>query len=127
MSAWGFLLAPLLVSTAIEDHPEAPPLPEINAPLADTDLFGELAIMNESAMSNASGGIATAVDIANLGINIAKNDGDVSDVHTNNTQTGQIANNVITDNSGITTVFNNTGNGVLMQSIVNINVFLEGQ
>ena len=95
-------------------------------PAGDSDLFGSLASLDDSAMSAASGGSDTAIDIANLGVNVAENNGQISGVTTTNSTNGEIANNMITDNGGITTVFNNTGNGVVMQSIVNLNIFLQG-
>ncbi len=126
MSVWGLFLAPLITVTPLVGLVTAMP-PQIQAAADESDVFGGLSIMDESAMSAASGGEGTAIDIANLGVNIAKSSGEVSEVYTNDTETGQIAGNIIADNGGITTVLNNTGNGVVMQSTVNVNVFLNSQ
>ena len=74
-------------------------------------------------MTLASGGESTAIDISNLGVNISDQAGEVSDINLNNTTNGQIAGNVVSDNGGITPVFNNTGNGVIFQRTVNVNIF----
>ncbi len=127
MNAWGLLAAPLMA------HLQAPAQAtqdgrQIAAPQSETsELFDGLAMMDENAMVSASGGQDTAVDIANLGVNLADNNGSVEDVNVENAPTGQIANNAVNGNSGITTVFNNTNNGVVFQSAVNVNIFLNGQ
>ena len=124
MSAWGFFVAPL-VAYAQGPVPQEPTTSIIEQPLElGDDIFGGLVPMNTGAMSASSGGADTAINIQDIGINMAENTGSVSDVNTTNTETGQIANNVVSDNRGITTVFNNTGNGVIFQSNVNVNVFL---
>jgi len=97
------------------------------AEVQDGDIFGGLTSLDKNAMSTASGGSYTAVDISNLGANYGENDADVNGVTVANSTNGNIADNIISDNGGITTVFNNTGNGVSFQSIVNVNVFLQGQ
>lgn len=126
MGAWSFIVTPLVAAAPNADV--APQHIEMVAqqPAGDSDLFGSLASLDDSAMSAASGGSDTAIDIANLGVNVAENNGQISGVTTTNSTNGEIANNMITDNGGITTVFNNTGNGVVMQSIVNLNIFLQG-
>lgn len=125
MSAWGIIAAPFLANA---------PVPAETAAMLDSDmlqlaedssdLFGSFAPMDELAMSQASGGSDTAIDIGNLGVNLAENDGSVENINANNSETGDIANNAVTGNDGITTVFNNTGNGVIFQSNVNVNIFL---
>jgi len=121
MSAWGILAAPLLAITPIVGPADM--AVQASAPV-QTDIFSTLTIMDESAMSDASGGEATAIDIERLALNIAKNDGSVRDTSVVNSDTGQISDNIVSGNGGITTVFNNTGNGVSFQSIVNINIEL---
>lgn len=126
MSAWGIFAAPFLA------HAPAP----VEAPVAAvsdaaqiseaSDIFGAFSPMDELAMSKASGGSNTAVDIGDFDLNIADNDGAVDNVNVNNSDTGQITDNVVSGNGGITTVFNNTGNGVVFQSIVNVNIDLGG-
>lgn len=126
MSAWGLFFSPVLAAAQPADIAMNTDVPEqVMAADELLDVFGELSALDELAMSQASGGTDTAIDIGNLGANIALNEGTITDVETVNTNTGQIANNVISDNSGITTVFNNTGNGVVFQSSVNVNIFLD--
>ncbi len=121
MSAWGILAAPLLANAPIVEPAD---MTVQASATAQTDIFSTLMVMDESAMSDASGGADTAVDIERIALNIAKNDGSVSDTSVINSDTGQITDNVVSGNGGITTVFNNTGNGVSFQSIVNINIEL---
>jgi hypothetical protein len=134
MTAWGLFITPVLIASdpnldsaqrdqALAAHAQSMPA-EIQA---GDDIFGGLASLDEGAMSSASGGSYTAIDISNLGANVGENDAEVNGVVTTNSNNGSIADNIISDNGGITTVFNNTGNGVVMQSIVNVNVFLQGQ
>jgi hypothetical protein len=122
MSAWGILAAPLLA------HAPAPSAEtaamEARPPTVETDIFGALSPMDDGLMSAASGGADTAIDIADFGLNIADNDGSVNEINVNNSDTGKIADNVVSGNGGITTVFNNTGNGVIFQNNVNVNIFL---
>lgn len=124
--AWGLFFSPVLATaqpadiTINADNPD-----QIVAANELLDVFSGLAVLDEGQMSRASGGSDTAIDIGNFGANIALNEGSVSEVETVNTNTGQIANNVVSDNSGITTVFNNTGNGVVFQNSVNVNIFLD--
>jgi hypothetical protein len=129
MSAWSMLAAPLLAAAQMQ-LPDSEPEAALAAASTMTALevtgdalFGDLPAMDDTAMSLASGGESTAIDIGGLGVNISTQNGDVSDTEVNNTTTGQIAGNVVTDNGGITTVFNNTGNGVIFQSTVNVNIF----
>mgnify|MGYP000740101140 CR=1 FL=1 len=125
MAAWGWFITPLVA------YAQAP-VPEQAEVILDTpaavegDIFGEFAPLNATAMSAASGGSDTAIDINDIAVNIADSDGSISGVTTTNSDTGDIANNIVSDNRGITTVFNNTGNGVIFQSTVNVNVFLDG-
>ncbi len=131
MSAWGLFITPVLIasdpslSTAERDQQVAAYAETIPAE-SQSDIFGGLASLDETSMASASGGFQTAIDISNLGANVGENTGSVEGVTTTNSNNGQIAQNVISDNGGITTVFNNTGNGVVMQSIVNLNIFLQG-
>jgi hypothetical protein len=126
MSAWGLLAAPLMAQAS---PAPATPISEPAAVVATGgeagDLFSDLAAMDEGAMADAAGGESVAVDISNLGVNLSEQSGDVSNTTANGT-TGQIANNSVNGNGGITTVFNNTGNGVIFQSTVNVNIFTGG-
>ena len=83
------------------------------APASD-DIFGGDAVLEESILRDSAGGFATnltqidaVIDIGHVGVNNAENKGLVKNIAINDTNTGQIANNAVNDNSGITTVFNN--------------------
>jgi hypothetical protein len=128
MSAWGMLAAPLL-ATQLQLPPE-----DREAAMAATASMGAvemtlestfegLTAMDDASMSLASGGESTAIDIGGLGVNISDQAGGVSDIEVKDTVNGQISGNIVSDNSGITTVFSNTGNGVIFQSTVNVNIF----
>jgi hypothetical protein len=129
MSAWGLLALPLIAqttepgTTTIETTPS-----ELAAAPADDafDLFGDLSLMDEGAMMNASGGADTAFDIGTIGLNASETNGQIDETTVNNSQTGEIASNVISGNDGITFQVNNSGNGVIVQNTVNINIFTDG-
>ncbi|WP_425409202.1 hypothetical protein [Hyphococcus sp.] len=133
MSAWGLFITPILIATdpglteTERDQQLAAHAETIPAQFIEEDsVFGGLASLDERAMSSASGGTSTAIDINNLNANVGENSATVNGVTTTNSTNGDIADNVISDNGGITTVFNNTGNGVNFQSIVNVNINLHG-
>lgn len=129
MSAWGLLALPLIAQATEPGTTiiEATPSELAAAPAADAfDLFGELSLMDESAMKNASGGADTAVDIGLIGLNASEANGQIDETTVNNSQTGDIAQNVISGNDGITFQVNNSGNGVIVQNTVNINIFTDG-
>ena len=136
MSAWGFIITPILIASdpSLDDVQREAQLTEFAPTAAEQslDLFDELAsvagvsVLDDAGMAGASGGTDMGIDIANVGVNIAENNGSVSGSNGNNSITGDVSNNTISSNSGITTVLNNSGNGVVMQSIVNLNIFLEG-
>ena len=127
MSAWGLLAAPLMAQGAPAPATAVQEPAAISASAAgEADIFSELSVMDENAMRDAAGGADTAIDIGNIGMNVSKNTGQTKDVEVNNSTTGQIANNAVNGNGGITTVFNNTGNGVVFQSNVNVNIFTTG-
>lgn len=141
MSAWGLFITPILIAgdpaltEAQRDDQLTAYAENISSeqPLDTLDLFDELAdlagvaALDDTAMSSASGGMDTAIDIANLNVNLAENRGSVRDVSVVNSDSGDIANNVVSGNGGITTVLNNTGHGVVLNSIVNVNISLQGQ
>lgn len=126
MSAWGIFAAPFLAHAPVPADMPAAVQTEAFESSEGADVFGGFAPMDELAMSEASGGNNTAVDIGDFDLNVADNDGSVDNVNVNNSDTGQITDNVVSGNGGITTVFNNTGNGVVFQSIVNVNIDLGG-
>ncbi len=103
-----------------------PPLDEgephaIVATLDVVDPFAAIAPMSEEAMREASGGSA-AYAIGAVQTNTALTDIDLNGTATD-TVSGEVAGNVISGNSGITTVFINTGNNVVLQSSVQVNVY----
>jgi len=100
------------------------PCPIGPAVAPEADLFLHDQPLSEAAMSAASGGEAAAIDISELGLNIASSNGTVTGITVDNSDTGAIANTTVTGNSGITAVFNNTGNGVIFQNTMQVNVFL---
>lgn len=108
----------------------AQPVPSVNVAMADdigtrSDPFATLSAMQEGGLQLAAGtsGV-TNNDLNSVGINSSQTDGDISDVTVTNATTGVISENVVSGNSGITTVFQNSGNGVIFQSTVQVNVFL---
>lgn len=129
MSALGVILAPVVAAATAAGDGSQNITDTIDLP-ADSeivDAFGELAPMDATAMSQASGGSGINIDVGidDIAMNESSSGARVQEVTNQNTTNGQIANNAIDSNSGITTVFNNTGNGVVMQSTVNVNVFLD--
>jgi len=136
MSAWGFIITPVLIASnpELSDMEREAQLQDY-APVAveqTLDIFDEVALLSgvsaldDASMASASGGADMAIDIASIGVNIAENNGAVSNITTNNSTSGDVSNNIVSNNSGITTVLNNTGTGVVMNSIVNLNIFLQG-
>lgn len=136
MSAWGLIITPALIAAdpSISDAQRETDLAayaqtapeEFLDPFAELTALAGVSALDDTTMSNTSGGTHTAIDIGYLGVNVAENDGQVNNVNVSNTVNGDIRDNIVSDNGGITTVFNNTGNGVVMQSIVNMNIFLQG-
>ena len=124
MSAWGIFAAPFLAHSPAPAEAPVAATDNIQIVADGSDIFSGIAVLDEQTMSSASGGADTAVDIGDFGLNIADNDGSVDNVTVTDSETGQIANNMVSGNGGITTVFNNTGNGVIFQNSVNVNIFL---
>lgn len=105
-------------------------LPSAAAPL---DPFQSLTALDDQQLRMASGRGALygvdltgvrAVQIANAQNNSSDIDGEVYDTNVVNSDTGRISDNSITGNSGITTVFINSGNNVVLQSNVQVNVYV---
>ena len=81
--------------------------------------------LSADTLSAKSGGTASyAVDLGALGVNVATTNGTVTGVNVSG-PTGAAQGTSVLGNSGITTVFVNTGNGVVLQNTVQINVFTE--
>ena len=120
------LLIPLLSLGAVPDPVAAPPSAAPRAaPAAADGLFAGLPPMDAEAMRKASGGTAAyAVDGA-LGFaqtSTATQTGAATGSVTGSVN-GAVTGNTISGNSGITTVFINTGNNVVLQSSVQVNVY----
>ena len=137
MSVWGILFAPLAAAAMEEGEAFSPAEAAVIQDVAESvsgggdgfgdagdPLFAELAVMGDADMRAAAGGSHTAVDIGFIKVNNSENGAELNTVNVSNTTNGEIANNTIANNSGVTTVFNNTGNGVILQSNVNVNVFM---
>ncbi|MFZ5617568.1 MAG: hypothetical protein ACOZAA_09650 [Pseudomonadota bacterium] len=93
----------------------------------EADPFVREPPLSNAAMSKIAGGEETAVDISQLGLNVSSSNGVISGVNVGDgSGTGAIADNIVNGNSGITAVFNNTGNGVIFQNTIQVNVFLNG-
>jgi hypothetical protein len=65
----------------------------------------------------------SSLEIGAMQSNDADLDGTVNDTVVTDTVTGNAANNQVTGNSGFTTVFINTGNNVVLQSSVQVNIY----
>lgn len=130
MSVWGLIAAPLMAPTGDTPHldiaPAASAPVEIAHNIAADDIFAGDTLLDMSEMRDAAGGSNTAVNIGVIQRNVAENNGTVDNVNVANTTNGQIANNIIQDNDGLTASFNNTGNGVIQQATFQVNVFLGG-
>ena len=111
---------------------EAPSAPSRRSPEAAQDalstddvLLISDAPLSADTLSAKSGGTASyAVDLGALGVNVATTNGTVTGVNVSG-PTGAAQGTSVLGNSGITTVFVNTGNGVVLQNTVQINVFTE--
>ena len=117
---WTIVATPYLVVPAAVELGSAP------SPIAPTneDVFAGDVMLSEGQMKDAAGGTDYAIDIDDLGVNFSNSEATVAFVNASNSETGQIANNTVSANSGITTVLNNTGNGVVFQTSVQVNIFL---
>ncbi|MEM9494822.1 MAG: hypothetical protein AAGA09_02370 [Pseudomonadota bacterium] len=135
MSVWGLIAAPLFApgamtnagaDAAMASSVSASPTHYASEKTAsvDDDLFAGDTLLGEKAMRETAGGSEVAFNLGDVGVNLANAEGNVSNIEANNSNSGQIASNTVANNSGITTVFNNTGTGVVMQSNVQVNVFL---
>lgn len=149
MSAWTLFAAPLLAHSAplskdatdeeagryaaaiaVESIFEGLDVIDAAAPASAAkgdEAFAGLVAMDETAMSAASGGAKTTViDIGGIGVNNAENNGLVANIDAGGATTGVVDNLTVSGNGGITTVFVNTGIGAVLQSNVNINLFMDG-
>ena len=88
------------------------------------DIFGQSAMMDDASMRDAAGGSSHyAIDLGALGINSSSSIATVTDNSADNSITGEIASNIVANNSGFTTVVFNSGNQVVFQNTVQVNVF----
>lgn len=125
VSAWVIFAAPIM-PTAIAEQPAISAAPIAHERAATSDIFAGDFVLDESAMREAAGGTGTdfTQTIGDIGVNIADNTGNLSDVNAEGANTGAITNLSVDNNSGVTAVLNNTGNGVIFQNTVQVNVFL---
>ena len=107
----------------------APPSLSVEAPSAkaathEASLRLEAEPLDRRALRDAAGGTADyAIDLGALGVNVATTTGTVTGLTLNDTQSGDAIGTNVLGNAGITTVFVNTGNGVVLQNTVQVNVF----
>ncbi len=87
------------------------------------DIFTADLVLSDEALRSHAGGTETSVDLNNLGVNISTTTGIVDNNSADGSVTGTIADNVIGQNSGFTTVFINSGNNVLFQNTLQLNIF----
>jgi hypothetical protein len=109
-----------------------PALEKTGADPVSPDPFATLAPMDQNSLRRASGrGAVYGVDLSAYNLveldNFQNNDADIDGLIENtivtDTTTGDLTDNMVTNNSGITTVFINSGNNVILQSNVQINVY----
>lgn len=98
----------------------------VSAPASDDVLTGlgpSSGSVSDSALQGMSGGSGITVGDAQLNLTNA----DASSSHNVNVgvNTGQIGDQTLTNVKGINTIMQNTGNGVTMQSINNVNIVLK--
>lgn len=118
-------VARLLLPALLAALPCAAAAQDAGDPFANVEAL----VMDEAAMRDASGGSAAyALDLdpvrtSNTQTNTAGTTGTISGSTVTDAVTGGVVGNVVSANSGITTVFINTGNNVVMQSTVQVNVY----
>lgn len=79
--------------------------------------------MDEEALRALAGGTGITVDLGALGVNVAESNGIVHNASADGSQTGSVYGNIVSGNSGFTTVLINTGNNVVFQNTMQVNVF----
>lgn len=129
VSAWVIFAAPIMPTAMAEQPVSAVPsmaAPVVYERVVAGDIFSGETILDDNAMRDAAGGTGTdfTQTIGDIGVNIADNTGNLSDVNAEGANTGAITNLSVDNNSGVTAVLNNTGNGVIFQNTVQVNVFL---
>ncbi|MBI1393756.1 MAG: hypothetical protein GC152_13545 [Alphaproteobacteria bacterium] len=140
LTASPFLAASIATGTGDVNVGAADPFsPNAPAAIVANDVFSGESLMSEDQMRDAAGGtdagfdmitFTTNVDIDNtttiddIGANIADNDAIVRNIDAGGSTTGQISTINVENNRGITTILNNTGNGVVFQSNVQLNLFV---
>jgi len=80
-------------------------------------------IIDDSDLKNMSGGSGVTVN-GNAQLNATNADAVTNDIVNVGVTTGQIGDQSLNNVSGINTIMQNTGNGVTMQSINNVNITL---
>jgi hypothetical protein len=94
-------------------------------PAAAEDVFGAFTPVGEGALGTANIGIAHSI-VSLSGVQQSANVDHTKIVVTDNGQanTGQIADNLVQNNSGLTTFLANTGNNVSVNNSTILNIFL---
>jgi hypothetical protein len=118
----GFAGHPAMLAQAAEAPAAAPTA--YAEPLDAHDPFASLSSMEMDDLRSAAGGTAiNELDLQTVGLNISDTDGSVSGTTVTDSQTGTVDNTYVSGNTGITTVFVNTGNGVVFQNTLQVNVY----
>ena len=105
----------------VEFYPKAVAAP-LSAASEDNldDLFFEQDLVADEDLVESRGGIG----VSDIQINNANAQGDVSDINAANSTTGDITGTALNNVTGTNVVMVNSGNGVVMNSITEINVIL---
>jgi hypothetical protein len=107
------LLISLFSGAAIAEDPQS----------ATDDPFSVLDAVSPNELGKSAG---TGIDVDSIGLNMATNNGSVSDTTMiGDIDTGKISSNNISNIKGINSMMFNTGNNVNFQSNMQVNVFLK--
>lgn len=94
-----------------------------DAQSAKDDPFSVLDAVSPDELGKSAG---TGIDVDSIGLNMATNNGSVSDTTMiGDIDTGKISSNNISNIKGINSMMFNTGNNVNFQSNMQVNVFLK--
>lgn len=81
--------------------------------------------VSDAALKDMSGGSAPIFVLGDAQLNATNANPTTSNVSNTNVNTGAIGNQTLSNVTGVTTIMQNTGNGVTMQSINNVNITLK--
>jgi hypothetical protein len=111
---------------------EEPRAVSIEERIVASDPFAEMIALPTDRLRSLSGkGSAYGIDLTGVSVtqieavqtNSSSLTGSVTDSEVNDTITGAASGNTIANNSGFTTVFINTGNNVVLQNNVQVNIY----